>query len=43
MKYVLEDFAKSAPYSRRGYGECGAQPHSAAQGRADGHKIIDRV
>ncbi len=43
MKYGINELAQPAPYSRRGYGECGAQPHSAAQGRADDHKIIDRV
>ncbi|GAB2487809.1 hypothetical protein GCM10027082_43780 [Comamonas humi] len=43
MKYESKDFAKSAPYSRREYGECGAQAHSAAKGRAHDYKIIDRV
>lgn len=43
MNYEIHELAQSAPYSRREYGECGAQPHSAAQGRAHGHKTIDRV
>lgn len=43
MKYENQDFAKSAPYSRREYGKCGAPLHSAAKGCAYVHKIIDRV
>ena len=43
MKYESKDFAKSAPDSRREYGECGAQPRSSAKGCAQVHKIIDRV
>ncbi len=43
MKYVLENFAKSAPDSRREAGQCCHGLHCAATGRAHVHKIIDRV
>ncbi len=43
MKYATNNFAKSAPGSRRESGQCGHRLHCAGAARAHVYKIIDRV